>query len=91
MVTLYFALDHHLEESVQDPLSRMEILDFESQRIALKGLQEAVLTHAQRRLEEFATYSQGPTSGSYLSARLQIFLEVVRPPSVDPSGDPESA
>lgn len=78
MVTLYYVTDLWLAEHQEPPLERAEIEHFEGLRIAMKGRSEPTMTELEWLMTEFASYSQGPTSGSYLSARLRIILKVLR-------------
>jgi hypothetical protein len=78
MVTIYYAFDKFLEERSEPPLSRAEVTKFETLRQAIKQKEESTLTDEERRVWEFAAYAQGPTSGTYLSARLRILASVLR-------------
>jgi hypothetical protein len=78
MVTLYYAVDLWLWERSLPPLERSEVVHFERLRQAIKGKGEANLSEEEWALTEFASYAQGPTSGTYLSARLRIILRVLR-------------
>ncbi len=78
MVTLYYAADKYLREGQNAPLRRDEIEHFESTRLAVKYIEDDYLDANERRVVEFGRYSQGPTSGTYLTARLQILLAVLR-------------
>jgi hypothetical protein len=85
MVTLYYLLDVQLELMHEQPLTRLEILKFEDDRNSIKGKDDDVLTPSERLLSNFGNYAQGPTSGSYLLARMVIFLKVLR--EIDLNGD----
>ena len=78
MVTIYYVFDKFLDEAGQRPLARDEIRRFEGLRASIKRKTEADLTDEEALVSEFATYAQGPTSGSYLSARLRILASVLR-------------
>ena len=78
MVTIYYAFDRFLEERGLDPLTRDEIESFEAKRLAIKHKDESDYTDEERQMSEFATYSQGPTSATHLSARLRILARVLR-------------
>ena len=88
MVTLYFALSHYLADRDERPLTRQEVEHFEDLRMSVKGKNEEDLDDDERLAVEFARYSQGPTSGSYLTARLRIFLRVER--GIEEGEDPLS-
>lgn len=91
MVTLYFAIAHRLADLGLPPLTRAEIDQFEELRASVRDKSDEELDENERLVVEFARYSQGPTSGSYLTARLRIFLRVTRgimegdDPFTDPS------
>ena len=78
MVTIYYAYDRFLEERGEARLTRQEVEQFESLRAAIKRKEEDNLTFDERLVAEFATYSQGPTSGTYLTERLRILARVLR-------------
>jgi Protein of unknown function DUF262 len=78
MVTVYYSICHVLRAAGEDPLTREEVEHFEGLRQAVKGKDDEDLNDVELLVVEFAHYSQGTTSGSYLSARLKIFLQVER-------------
>jgi hypothetical protein len=83
MVTLYYAYDQFLEERGEPRLSRDEVRRFEGLRQSIKLKNEEDLTAEERRVAEFAAFAQGPTTGSYLTARLRILARVLRDLAVD--------
>ena len=78
MVTIYYVLDRYLQNRGEPDLTREEIEDFEGRRQDAKGKDEEDLTDEDQLIVEFASYAQGPTSGTYLTARLRILLKVLR-------------
>ncbi len=78
MVTLYYAIAHYLAREQLRPLSRLEVEHFEGLRQAVKDKDDEDLSDDEMEAVEFARYSQGTTSGTYLTARLRIFLSVER-------------
>lgn len=78
MVTVYYAISHVLREEGEPALTRSEVEHFEGLRQRVKGVDDEDLTPEQALVVDFARYSQGTTSGAYLTARLKIFLEVER-------------
>ncbi len=78
MVTLYYVTDKYLEELGEQPLSGQEIDYFEDVRRSTKGIEDDALRPEQRKAIEFGRYSQGPTSGTYLTARLHILVGLLR-------------
>ena len=78
MVTLYYAVAHYLAREQLPPLERSEVEHFEGLRRSVKDKDDEDLTDEEQQAVEFARYSQGTTSGTYLTARLKIFLSVER-------------
>lgn len=83
MVTIYYVLARYLDERNLPPLERSDIDRFEQLRQAAKGVDEENLTEVDQLMVEFASYAQGPTSGTYLTARLRILLRVIRDVDLD--------
>lgn len=88
MVTLYYAFDRFLAERGIAELSRADVIEFEARRIDIKHKNEEDYTADERLMYEFSTYAQGPTSGSYLSARLRILSTILR--DLDPRQEAEA-
>lgn len=78
MVTRYYASALYLSERSEPPLSRPEVDQFEALRQTIKWKDEADYSEEERLVSEFASYSQGPASGSDLTARLRILMRVIR-------------
>lgn len=76
MVTLYYATVLYFEERGLPDLTRPEVDRFEALRQSIKWKDDADYDDVERLVSEFASYSQGPTSGSYLTARLRILVRV---------------
>lgn len=87
MVTIYYAFDQFLDERGEPPLTREDVRDFEALRQSVKLKDEFALSEKERLVWEFAMYSQGPTSGTYLSARLSILAKVLRGIDLYAEGD----
>ena len=78
MVTLYYAGWTVLQVLGDEEPTRDELKNLEDERSELRNVDNDELTERQKLLDEFGTYSQGPTSGSYLTRRLEIVLELLR-------------
>lgn len=89
MVTIYYVFDKVMQERGLTRLTRAEAESFERLRVDIKKKEEDDLTDDERRVAEFATYAQGPTSGTYLTARLRIMGQVLR--SVDLREQPDES
>ena len=83
MVTLYYAVAHLLDDRGLSSLSRHEVTHFERLRQEVKRKDDDELGADEMRAIEFAQYSQGTTSGTYLTARLRIFLQLERKSVLD--------
>ena len=77
-MTVYYAIAQYLEDGGHAPLTSQEVEHFEGLRQSVKGKDDDQLTSVEVQVVDFARYSQGTTSGSYLSARMRIFLSVER-------------
>ena len=82
MITVYYAFQSYLAGIGEPPLTRADVERFEDLRTSIKAKTEQALTAEDGLVLEFGTYAQGPTSGSYLSARLRILSTILR--NVDP-------
>lgn len=83
MVTLYYVAAKYLAGRQLPPLRREEIEAFETLRQGVKNREDEELDERELLVVEFGKYAQGPTSGTYLTVRLQILLRVLRGMVID--------
>ena len=86
MVTLFYVLQKVYAETGGHPLTREEAQAFEALRTSLRDEEADELDDRMQLVDEFGAYAQGPTSGVYLSRRLEIFVSVMR--AGDPTNNP---
>lgn len=78
MVTVYYSIVRYLTANGMSPLEMSEVHRFAELRENVKSKDDDSYSETDSRVAEFAQYAQGTTSGTFLTERMKIFLNVMR-------------